>query len=96
MIALHPEYIYSYAPAQVVAVFPKGFNVTFYDDVEGTLHRREMYKISEEKYDEFVETIKMAEDNLSKHDAITLDMRTGEFKLSMEASTRCPHCLYKG
>ena len=55
-----------------------------------------MYKISEEKYDEFVETIKMAEDNLSKHDAITLDMRTGEFKLSMEASTRCPHCLYKG
>ena len=85
MIALHPEYIYSYAPAQVVAVFPKGCKVKFYDDIEGKLQRQEMYKISERRYNKFAGTIQMAEVNLTKHDAVVLDKHTGEYKLSMEA-----------
>ena len=85
MVALHPEYIHSYAPAQVVAVFPQGCSVKFYDDVEGKLQKRVIYKVSQNRYNKFVNKIKMAEEKLTNHDAITLDRRTGEYKLSMEA-----------
>ncbi|XP_045205074.2 uncharacterized protein LOC123557586 isoform X3 [Mercenaria mercenaria] len=58
VIALHPKYVYSYAPATVLNVYNVGYRVQFYDDTERRLPRSEVYKISPRKYTEDIKYIK--------------------------------------
>ncbi|XP_053399883.1 uncharacterized protein LOC123557586 isoform X2 [Mercenaria mercenaria] len=58
VIALHPRYVYSYAPATVLNVCNFGYHVKFYDDTERRLPGSEVYKISPRKYTEVVKYIK--------------------------------------
>lgn len=62
MVALHPRYVYSYAPATVREVYNFGVKVHFYDDMERKLPWSEVYKISPVKYKESVDYIKEREE----------------------------------
>ena len=51
MIALHPNYIYSYAPGEVHKVsYSSAAMVEFYDGVVADLPRKEVFKISRSKF----------------------------------------------
>lgn len=62
VVALHPRYVYSYAPATVREVYNFGVKVHFYDDMERKLPWSEVYKISPVKYKESVDYIKEREE----------------------------------
>ncbi|KAL4230599.1 von Willebrand factor type A domain [Mactra antiquata] len=57
VIALHPKYIYSYAPGVVAEVYELGALVHFYDHTMQKLPWSEVYKITYNKYDEYVKYI---------------------------------------
>ena len=51
VIALHPNYIYSYAPGEVHKVsYSSAAMVEFYDGVVADLPRKEVFKISRSKF----------------------------------------------
>lgn len=64
VIALHPRYVYSYAPATVTEVYNYGVNVQFYDRTERRLPWCEVYKIPHAKFKECVEYITDREQTL--------------------------------
>ena len=52
VIALHPNYAYSYAPGVVVKVLPGLWSqVKFYDNCEEKLPREEVYRVPKAKAD---------------------------------------------
>lgn len=82
MVALHPNYVYSYAPATVDSVYSHGARVVFYDGTERMLPWSEMYKISDRKYTESVEYISVCEKRLCSTKAVVWDQASGYFRLS--------------
>ncbi|XP_033127520.1 von Willebrand factor A domain-containing protein 3B-like isoform X2 [Anneissia japonica] len=64
VVALHPDYPFRYAPAQVTRSFPDLWcQVLFYDDEEAKVPREEIYKINTELYGELVAYIKNCEES---------------------------------
>ncbi|WAQ99963.1 VWA3B-like protein [Mya arenaria] len=82
VVALHPDYVYSYAPARVESVYSYGANVVFYDDATRNLPWQELYKISAQKYDQSVQYIRECEDSLCNSKAVVWDRITGYFRLN--------------
>ncbi|WAQ99938.1 hypothetical protein MAR_024311 [Mya arenaria] len=59
VVAPHPKYIFSYAPAEVTAVYrSKGADLQFFDNTTGSFPWSEMFKISQQKYTDYVHHIK--------------------------------------
>lgn len=58
VVALHPKYVYSYAPATVLEVCNDDYLVKFYDNQRASLLRSEVRKISKRKYRKDVDYIK--------------------------------------
>lgn len=79
IVALHPRYVYSYAPATVENVHVDGYHVKFYDGMTATLPRNEIYLISHRKFKESVEYIKQQEVNLIGQLVIARDDDTGSY-----------------
>lgn len=83
-MALHPGYVHSYAPAQILTVYIKGAEVIFYDRTVTKVERRgDIFKISKRKYKKYVDGIHMCEQTLVNPKAIVLDCQAGVYKLSM-------------
>lgn len=83
VVALHPDYIYSYAPGIVQTSFPSVAKVKFYDGKVSKISRQEIYKISQQKYTEAVKLINDCAQELAGCDAIVLERKEGRYKYSM-------------
>ena len=81
MIALHPHYVFSYAPAIIQEAYAHGFLVTFYDKSCSRLAREEVYKISGDKYRAVVDHIRSAEQRVCGKDTqvVARDDNTGYY-----------------
>lgn len=84
VVALHPKYIFSYAPAVVQHVFPIGAEVKFYDGEVSRLLRADIYKMRQ-NYDETVEKIEECAKQLADCDAVVLDRKYGHYNRSTYA-----------
>ncbi|WAQ99935.1 hypothetical protein MAR_024308 [Mya arenaria] len=81
VIALHPNYAFSYAPATVKRVYRmKGADLKFYDNTVGTLPWSEIYKISQQKYTDCVHHIEQKENEMLQKHVIVLDEKCGHFE----------------
>ncbi|XP_052795204.1 uncharacterized protein LOC128228123 [Mya arenaria] len=81
VVALHPNYIFSYAPAAVERVYRlNGADLTFYDNTTGTLPWSEIYKISHQKYADCVRHIEQKEKEMLQAEVIVLDVKCGHFQ----------------
>ncbi|XP_052792054.1 uncharacterized protein LOC128226203 [Mya arenaria] len=81
VIALHPNYIFSYAPASVKRVYRfKGADLKFYDNTVGTLPWSKIYKISDQKYADCVHHIKQKEKEMLQANVIVFDEKCGHFE----------------
>nr|XP_039272786.1 von Willebrand factor A domain-containing protein 3B-like isoform X1 [Styela clava] len=61
IVALHPSYLHSYAPAIVLTVENLKYYVKFYDDSESVLPREEVYLITNLKYEDNIAYIDQCE-----------------------------------
>ena len=79
MIALHPSYVFSYAPAIVKQAYHHGVTVVFYDKTQHKLPVSELYRINRTKYRKVVDYIKHCENSKAKHVAIARNDKTGVY-----------------
>lgn len=86
VVALHPKYIFSYAPAVVLHVFPIGAEVKFYDGEVSKVPRTDIYKMRL-NYDETVVKIEECAKQLVDCDAVVLDRKYGHYIRSTYAIT---------
>lgn len=82
VIGLHPSYVFSFAPAEVLGVFSNHcVKVEFYDGVIGELGPDDVYKISKLKQEQVVDYIKMRERLMIGKTVVARDDTTGLYKL---------------
>ena len=79
VIALHPSYVFSYAPAVVKEAYPNGVTVVFYDKTQHKLQLSELYRINRSKYRKVVEYIRNCENSSAKCVAIARNDNTGVY-----------------
>ena len=82
MIAVHPSYVFSYAPAVVILVYTDRATVKFYDSTHETVSYSEMYKITQDMYDRSVEYIRKCEQKMVGSAAIVLNEQKGFYQIS--------------
>ena len=80
VIALHPNYVFSYAPAVIKEVYALGVTVVFYDKTQHKLPKSEVYKIKQSKYRKAVDFIRNRENSSAKSVAIAREDKTGIYK----------------
>ncbi|XP_045205060.2 uncharacterized protein LOC123557580 isoform X5 [Mercenaria mercenaria] len=84
VIGLHPKYVFSYAPAEVLGTYANSsVKVEFFDGNISELTSEEVYKISKAKYEQVVEYIKRCEKNLIGLSVVARDDDTGLYKLAV-------------
>ena len=82
VIGLHPSYVFSFAPAEVLGVFSNHcIKVEFYDGTIGELRPEDVYKISRSKHEQVVDYIKMRERLMLGKTVVARDDMTGLYKL---------------
>lgn len=82
VIGLHPSYVFSFAPAEVLGVFSNhSVKVEFYDGSNAELTPEEVYKISKLKHDQVVDYIKNQERLLVGKPVVARDDSTGLYKI---------------
>ena len=82
MIGLHPNYIYSYAPGEVYKVsYSTAVTVEFYDGVVAELPKKEVFKISRQKFSSVKDYILERERKLVWKSVVVRDDETGHYKL---------------
>jgi len=82
VIAVHPSYVFSYAPAVVILVYTDRATVKFYDNTHETVSYSEMYKITQDLYDRSVEYIRKCEQKMVGSIAIVLNEQKGFYQKS--------------
>ena len=80
MIALHPNYVFSYAPATVKEVYAHGVGVMFFDKIHHKLPYSEVYEISANKYNKDTKYIVDTENQLRKSPAIARNDISGVYQ----------------
>lgn len=84
VIGLHPKYVFSFAPAQVLGTFANhSVKVEFFDGNLAELTSEEVYKIPKAKYEQVLEYIKKCERNLIGKSVVARDDTTGMYKLGV-------------
>ncbi|KAH3834806.1 hypothetical protein DPMN_108140 [Dreissena polymorpha] len=81
VIALHPRYVYSYAPAMVKSTYTHGAHVRFYDEEACQRPWSELFQITKDKFNQCVEHIKQCEKKMTALHAIALDQSSEYYKL---------------
>ena len=82
VVAPHPNYIDSYAPAQITTVYSDNVEVQFYDHILVKCQKTDIYQISKKNYKQSVEEIEKCEEKLSYRSAIVLDVPKRCFRMS--------------
>ena len=77
VIALHPGYVESYAPAKVRGVYANGVDVIFYDDTCARLNFSRAFEISRDVHDEVADYIHNCERELEGATALVMDAERG-------------------
>lgn len=84
VIGLHPKYVFSFAPAEVLSTYSNSsIKVEFFDGNIAELTEEDVYKISKDKFEEVVEYIKKCEKHLIGHSVVARDDTTGLYKLGI-------------
>ncbi|KAL4230600.1 Von Willebrand factor A [Mactra antiquata] len=84
VIGLHPKYMFSYAPAEVLSTHSNYcVKVEFFDGNLAELNSEEIYKISKSKYHEVVDYIKKCEKRMIGKSVVARDDNTGLYKLGV-------------
>lgn len=84
MVALHPDYSFSYAPGIVLKVYQNlEMKIRFYDGqvLEEKLPREEIYKLTQEKYEHDVNYIVQCETRWVGQAVVARDDRMGSYHL---------------
>ena len=82
VIGLHPNYIYSYAPGEVYKVsYSTAITVEFYDGVVAELPKKEVFKITRQKFNSVKDYILDRERKLIGKSVVARDDETGNYKL---------------
>ncbi|XP_060565931.1 uncharacterized protein LOC132724963 isoform X3 [Ruditapes philippinarum] len=84
VIGLHPKYVFSYAPAEVLGTYSNStIKVEFFDGNIAKLTEEEVYKIPKAKYNQVIEYIKKCEKNLIGRSVVAREDVTGLYKLAV-------------
>ncbi|KAL5264641.1 hypothetical protein ACHWQZ_G005654 [Mnemiopsis leidyi] len=84
VIALHPDYSFSYAPARITGTDDNWFfDLKFYDSSEAEVPREEMYYISAEQYHEDTKFIRDIEEALLGSFVVVRDNSDGLYRRGM-------------
>lgn len=84
VVALHPDYSFSYAPGIVLKVYQNlEMKIRFYDGqvLEEKLPREEIYKLTQEKYEHDVNYIVQCETRWVEQAVVARDDRMGSYHL---------------
>ena len=85
MIASHPSYSFSYAPAVILEVTSDLWSkVRFYDGAETSLPREEVYKIPSQKFESDVHYIVKCEDQWVGQPVVARNDDSGIYQLGKD------------